>query len=347
MNQAFLASELHFDGGEDTDTLQVFDSGSGATDYAMSSTQLKRDGATDIHYSLIEHTDWHLNDENNQVRVASTHANTSATVFAYDGDDALTARGMQSELIFAGDDGEDFATLRAGLFGGEIVIHGEQILHDGGTLTTSEVEGRGVIGQVGSTHVTIQGMAGTNEQFRIEPSMKRHAGNLIIGLFSPVEYDRIQTVEVFGNAGEADSLIFEGASNPGGNQNVVDVFDIYMGAAGTLADPVAVLRNNGGQERLRLLNYHNIDVLEIDGMSGPDDFNVYVSPNSAVGDREIALYGGLSNDTLSVIYQSAADFVWNEFGASGDMDFLYSDGLEDQLFRLSYHSMETVDVDEI
>jgi hypothetical protein len=341
-NQIFLRSSVVFRGGNGYDRLQVFDRNSlyNGT-YSLSARMLRRDEAADVGFTDIESLYWHLNDEDNTVRVTSGNDGVTVNILAYEGNDELFAQDVRGELNFQGGTGTDSASLRLRKLTSDFVIQGHDIQYSLGTLRTDLVEQRTVIG-TGNALIDVRGVAGISEQFELQPSTTSGAGKLVMNPYSPVNFEKIAEFEITGNPKDNDTLAMLGSRSKNGNTNQIDVFDIALGAAGTSIDPVVTLRSAQGKGRLKLRNYHNFGSLHVIGLGGADQFNVTANPVAGI-DRFMHLIGGAGPglDRLSVAYNDKADFAWADLGGgSGAMDFNFDD---DPLLQLLYNDMDIVD----
>ena len=340
-DQIFVGSEVHFDGGGDADLLQVFDNDSLYWgNYTMESHRLRRGGSADLEYSNLELVHWFLNDQNNLVVVDSTHSG-DVEIHGHDGDDALEAQQIVGNLEFFGGNGTDEAKLIGTVGGDEFSVQGEQMRLGTGVLTTSDVEQRQIDGVAGSNSITLEGTVGVDEYFHIQPHTVPHAGEVGINLLAPVAYSQVQRVDVLGNDVDNDTLQMDGAINPdpAASQTIADTFEVFLGAAGTDVDPIVQLTSDLGEDLLTLRNYEGIDLLQLDGLAGDDEFNVNIPSDYAVANRFLYVDGDRGNDSLTAKVD-AADIIFNDYGdGSGDMDFLFGPELDSQ-FYLFYDSIE-------
>jgi hypothetical protein len=210
----------------------------------------------------------------------------------------------------------------------DFVIHGQDITLGAVTASSDGVEDIRLGAAGGSDEILYNAVDGRREDIVFSSSSTPGTGKLAITLTGLlVNFTSVETVEAgAGSATDGDTLTFEGT-------NDVDVFTIDLEADGTDADPVLALRNAAATTLLILRNYTGFETLNVRGLDGEDDFNVFTGP---VRGRFVSIDGGTPTgkkkltDDLFIFYTPPRPRIVHSTETqnpqSGLVDLLYDSG---------------------
>jgi hypothetical protein len=151
--------------------------------------------------------------------------------------------------------------------------------------------------------LVVEGRASVPEQFHVQASSTPGSGQVLPQPFPRLDFVNLEDVDVRGNPGNSDRLIFAGTD---GN----DMLDVNPVAQGTAVAPVVNLHQGAGLSLLRLRNYVDVGAALIHGGKGDDTFRVFLMPTQPVFPmRNMQLDGstqpvGGPGDTLIVNYNA-------------------------------------------
>ena len=185
----------------------------------------------------------------------------------------------------------------------DIIVDGPAIHLFGSTKTiqTNGIESISLDALGGTDRITYNGVSGVTENIAVSGSSTAGSGQISVPGVTLIIFSSVDGIVVNGNpptATETDTLTFAGTP-------AVDRFEIDLAAAGTGADPVLTLNNNG-TTLLTLENYTNFNTLRVLGLDSADTFNVYTAD---IGDgRNLFVDGGAptgkkkATDNLFIFY---------------------------------------------
>ncbi len=185
----------------------------------------------------------------------------------------------------------------------DIIVDGPAIHLFGSTKTiqTNGIESISLDALGGTDRITYNGVSGVTENIAVSGSSTAGSGQISVPGVTLIIFSSVDGIVVNGNpptATETDTLTFAGTP-------AVDRFEIDLAAAGTGADPVLTLNNNG-TTLLTLENYTNFNTLRVLGLDSADTFNVYTAD---IGDgRNLFVDGGQptgkkkATDNLFIFY---------------------------------------------
>jgi hypothetical protein len=188
----------------------------------------------------------------------------------------------------------------------DIIVDGPAIHLFGSTKTiqTNGIESISLDALGGTDRITYNGVSGVTENIAVSGSSTPGRGQISVPGVTLINFSSVDGIVVNGNpptATETDTLTFAGT-------NAVDTFNINLAAAGSSADPILRLNNNG-TTLLTLENYTNFNTLRVLGLDGNDTFNVFTA-DIGLG-RNLFVDGGAptgkkkATDNLNIFYTPA------------------------------------------
>lgn len=333
--------------GGDHDVLLYNDPTVDAAPYVITEDSIARDdGAVmPVSYLGIEELKFSVDQGNNNVTIESTNPRTEVSVSTGGGDDEVIVRSPVSEVtVNAGGNlrrGDRVTLMGTNAFD-TFRLFGETINLGDGSVRTINVESRVIDGRASLDRLDVNGVGGVDEAFVLQPSRGEEGYDLRNGVHSDVLLLGVPRVRVAGNQSDDDALTVFGSDQQ-------DTFDISMGAAGTIRNPVLVLQPSTGHDPLVLFDFVRVRVPSFIGLNGADTFDVSIEDAGPEDGRSIRIDGGepffLSrvSDVLAVGYAQTANVNHKPIGdGSGAVDALFAS----REFSIEYDGIETTQLFE-
>ena len=294
-------------------------------------------------------------------RIAVQTANTQRlTLVALGGDDtatlvpAIAASPYTDIEVNGGDESSssgDIVNLVGSNADDAITISGRQVSAGGVTVNGTGVEETRIDALGGTDQITYDGVAGLSEDINLIGTPVAGASKLVVAGVALYSLTQAESFDAHGNdgtAGDTDTLRFTGT-------NGIDVMNIDLNAAGSVADPILeFLDASGANLLLTLFNYTGFATLNVYGLDGQDFFNIYTGAD--VG-RDLFVDGGLpagkrrtrpddTTDVLTVYTVKVPTWPRLTHNAetqnqnSGQIDIVYNNGVRSVI---QYDNMEFID----
>ncbi len=311
-NLGAISGELYFAGGAGFDMVRLHDQndiGNDVYNVAIGLFPQVTKGGFELVHAGVEELTLNANLGNNQINVVpsislpGSFVDTAYIINGGTGNDTVTVTASAlAHVTVNGGAGGDLVEIVGNAQDNEFVLNGNQIRYGGTTVVFGPtVERRRLDGGGGLDVLVVEGRAGVSETFHVQATTTPGSGHLLPNPFPRLDFVNLEDVDVHGNPGGGDRLIFAGTD---GN----DLFDVNPIAQGTASDPVVNLHQGAGVSLLRLRNNVDVGSALIRGGTGDDTFRVFLMPTQPVFPmRNMRLDGGPqptggSGDTLIVSY---------------------------------------------
>jgi hypothetical protein len=162
--------------------------------------------------------------------------------------------------------------------GADVSVSGQAVSQSGKTVVGSGLANINLNGA--GNRLIYNGVAGVTENINVLASPTANQGQVSVPGVTLVTFVNAPALVVNGNPADNDTVTFTGTL-------ATDTFQINLAAAGTAADPVLKLLDPTGTTLLTLQNYTGFPLLNIQGLSGGDTFNVFTGPTAPGGGRQI------------------------------------------------------------
>jgi hypothetical protein len=162
--------------------------------------------------------------------------------------------------------------------GAVVNVSGQVVAQSGKTVAGS---GLGTINLNGAGNPLIyNSVPGVTENINVQAGPAANQGEISVPGVVLVAFVNVPHIAVNGVAADNDTVTFTGTNN-------TDTYNINLAAAGTTADPVLTLLSSTGATLFTLDNYTGFPMLNVQGLSGADTFNVFTNTTAPGGGRQI------------------------------------------------------------
>ncbi len=171
----------------------------------------------------------------------------------------------------------DVANLTAAT-GAVVNVSGQVVAQNGKTVADS---GLGTINLNGAgNQLVYNSVPGVTENINVQAGPAANQGEISVPGVVLVAFVNVPHIAVNGVATDNDTVTFTGTNN-------TDTYNINLSAAGTTADPVLNLLSSVGATLFTLDNFTGFPMLNVQGLSGADTFNVFTNTTAPGGGRQI------------------------------------------------------------